>query len=139
MVETIGVVIRWTLFLFVYAYSMVIQAQILEQWNWKKYCKNQVIPSILADSFCQKTFSEWEEYWKQKANNKQEEKGHHSKLVWYTIGLFVMNIGMFFALGIFLSKGWWIALIIITFSLIKAVIDFSKEIASWKYKEFDDE
>lgn len=139
MVETIGVVIRWTLFLFVYAYSMIIQAQILEQWDWKKYCKNQVMPSILADCYSKKTFSEWEEYWDQRANDKQEEKEHHTNLIWYTVILWGIMLILFFALGIFLSKGWWIALLVLSLSLIKSVIDFKKEIGNWKYKEFDDE
>ncbi|MBO5021416.1 MAG: hypothetical protein J6D52_12195 [Clostridia bacterium] len=135
----IGEVLRWTIFLFIYAYGMIIQAQILEQWDWKKHCKDQVVPSFMSDGLNKKTFSEWEEYWQQQANNKQLEREHHTNLIIYTVLLSVMNLVLFFALGIFLSKGWWIALIIITISLIKAVIDFSKEIGSWKYREFDDE
>lgn len=139
MVKTIGVVIRWTLFLFVYAYSMVVQGQILEQWNWKKYCKNQVMPSILADCYSKKTFSEWEEYWQRKTNNKQLEKEHHTALIWQTVFLWIFNLIGFFVLGIFLTKGWWFALLVLSLSLIKAIIDFKREIGNWKYKEFDDE
>lgn len=139
MVKTIGVIIRWTLFLFVYAYSMIVQRQILEQWNWKRHCKNQVMPSILADCYSKKTFSEWEEYWQQKANDKHEEKEHHTILIWQTVSLWFLNLIGFFALGIFLMKGWWFALLVLSLSLIKAIINFKREIGNWKYKEFDDE
>ena len=135
----IGVVIRWMLFLFVYAYSMVIQGQIIEQWSWKKHCKDQVMPSFMSDGLNKKTFSEWEEYWQQQANDKQEEKEYHSILIWQTIFLWILNLIGFFALRIFLTKGWWFALLVLSLSLIKAVIDFKREIGNWRYKEFDDE
>lgn len=139
MVKTIGVVIRWTLFLFTYAYSWFIQAQIIEQWDWKKLCKDQVVPSFMSDGLNKKTFSEWEDYWAEKAKDKEAEKSHHQSLIWYVVILWSFNIVEFFALGIFLSKGWWFALLVLTVSIIKALIDFSREIGNWKYKEFDDE
>ena len=139
MVKTIGVVIRWTLFLFIYACSMVVQVQIIERWNWNLHCKNQVVPSFMSDGLNKKTFSEWEEYWKQQSHNRKEEKDYHRSLIWYTVLLWILNIILFFVLKIFVSKGWWFALLVLSLSLIKAVIDFKKEIDSWKYKEFDDE